>query len=253
MKEFSHQPRAATGIEYHSAGAVIAAHVHDDDQFLYASNGVLAVETSEGRWAATPERAVHIPAGVWHEHRVFGASTVHVIGVPEPLPRAQRNAPRVVPATGLVRELILNISGELLQGAARGTALALLLQLAAELPSHGLTLPRPSDHRLQRACIYVESHLSESVAIGALSQHVGVSERTLSRLFRSHFGMTYPQWRSVLRTFHASVALAEGLSVTEVAMRCGFPTPAAFAQTFSRLTGHPPGRFARLEYTSLEP
>ncbi|MEV2232095.1 helix-turn-helix domain-containing protein [Streptomyces phaeochromogenes] len=42
-----------------------------------------------------------------------------------------------------------------------------------------------------------------------------MSERTLARLFRTEFGMTYPQWRTGVRVFHAMVLLAEGASVGE--------------------------------------
>ena len=39
---------------------------------------------------------------------------------------------------------------------------------------------------------------------------VGAGERTLSRLFRDEFGMTYPQWRTRLRVFEAMILLAGG-------------------------------------------
>ncbi|WP_329543551.1 helix-turn-helix domain-containing protein [Streptomyces sp. NBC_01356] len=38
---------------------------------------------------------------------------------------------------------------------------------------------------------------------------IGVSERTLARLFRTEFGMTYPQWRTSIRVLHAMVLLAK--------------------------------------------
>jgi AraC-like DNA-binding protein len=147
-----------------------------------------------------------------------------------------------VPVSPLVRELVLSISGGNLDSGARSTAMSLLVKLTLVTSSAELRLPSAVDARLARACSLVEDELTRRISIGDLAGSVGTSERTLSRLFRAEFGMTYPQWRSVLRVFHASVALAEGDSITGAAMRTGFSTPAAFATQFSRLTGHAPNQ-----------
>jgi AraC-like DNA-binding protein len=46
------------------------------------STGILAIQTEIGAWVASPDRAAWIPAGTWHEHRVYGNSSVHLIGFP---------------------------------------------------------------------------------------------------------------------------------------------------------------------------
>jgi AraC-like DNA-binding protein len=76
-----------------------------------------------------------------------------------------------------------------------------------------------------------------------LARQAGASERTLTRLFRGEFGMTYPQWRTSLRIFHAMIRLSEGATVTETAHRCGWATTSAFVDVFTRGMGQTPGAY----------
>ena len=50
----------------HPAGAVILRHAHPWDQLLYASSGVMTVQTSAGLWVVPSHRSVWIPADVEH-------------------------------------------------------------------------------------------------------------------------------------------------------------------------------------------
>ena len=55
--------------------------------------------------------------------------------------------------------------------------------------------------------------------------------------------MSFPQWRTQLRLYHALRLLAEGQPVTVVAQRCGFATASAFIDVFRRSLGHTPGSY----------
>ncbi|HXG71252.1 MAG TPA: AraC family transcriptional regulator [Gemmatimonadaceae bacterium] len=246
MREISHEPIAGTGVEQHEGGALIPAHVHDDDQIVYVNSGVLAVTTRLGAWAVTPERAVLIPAGAWHEHRVFGRSSVHTLGLGSGTPAsAHGGTPVILHMPALHRELLLALTRKELHPDASVIAKSLLVILAAGSSTKGLHLPKPTDARLARACSIVEANLSESPSLSELAARCGASERTLSRLFHTQFCLTYPQWRSVCRVFHASIALTEGRTITETAIAYGWATPSAFSTTFARLTGHTPTAYQR--------
>jgi len=246
MDEISHRPRAATGAEAHRCGSVIAAHVHDDDQIIYVSSGLLVVTTSAGAWSATPDRAVLIPAGMWHEHRVSGNSRVHTLGLTETTaPEHSGEVPLVFAADGLLRSLLVELTDGRIPAGLEDVAKELLAGLIAVAPAAGICLPNPSDERLAKACAMVQADLGQNIPLSALAAAVHVSERSLSRLFRTEFGATYPQWRSTVRVFHASVALLDGESATEVAARYGWATPSAFIATFTRLTGQTPAAYQR--------
>lgn len=241
----SHHPRAGTGSETHAGGSVIPAHVHDDDQVVYVSAGILAITTEQGIWSATPERAVLMPGGVWHQHRVYGRSSVHTLGLGTRSTAQGRRTPAVVPTTPLLRELLVALTGTCLDPLGAEQGVALLRTLVATAAPAGVHLPVAQDVRLARACSLARADLGVNTPLRALAARVRTSERTLSRLFRTEFGVSYPQWRSLVRVFHASIALAEGESVTDTAARYGWATPSAFITTFSRLCGHTPGTYQR--------
>jgi AraC-like DNA-binding protein len=104
-------------------------------------------------------------------------------------------------------------------------------------------LPAARDARLGEACDLVRADLAQPRTLAWLARRAGTSERTLARLFRAEFGMTYPQWRTSTRLFHAMVALAAGATVTETAHRCGWATTSAFIDTFRRTMGQTPGSY----------
>lgn len=79
------------------------------------------------------------------------------------------------------------------------------------------------------------------------------SERTLSRLFRGEFGMTYPQWRSRARIFAAMIMLADGASVTDTGHACGWATTSAFVHAFAATMGTTPGAHRSATRSAVRP
>jgi len=69
---------------------------------------------------------------------------------------------------------------------------------------------------------------------------VGASERTLARAFLADTGLSFGQWRGLLRLRAAMVALAAGDPVTRVAREVGYESTSAFVAAFRRATGSTP-------------
>ena len=111
-------------------------------------------------------------------------------------------------------------------------------------------LPTPQDERLAAACAVTGEDLATAVSLAELARAVNVGERTLSRLFRREFGMTYPQWRTRVRVFEAMILLAGGASVTDTASRCGWATTSGFVDTFHRMMGRTPGNYRSVSQRS---
>ncbi|GAY12177.1 helix-turn-helix domain-containing protein [Pseudonocardia sp. N23] len=241
MSQIRHSPNAPTLVESHVAGDVIDRHRHDDHQLIYVSTGVLAIRTARGAWVASSDRAVWVPAGIWHEHRFYGRTSLHSLGFPvddAPLPD---DSPTVLAVGGLLRELLIACTEPGLPVPESQRLRAVLADRLRRAVVQPLVLPTPTDPRLVDACRLVESDLRKPVGLTELARSVGAGERTLTRLFRTEFGMTYPQWRTAIRVFHAMIHLAEGATVTATAHRCGFATASAFVDTFARTMGHTPG------------
>jgi AraC-like DNA-binding protein len=242
MSEISHQPVAPSLTQLRSGGDVFTRHCHDDHQLIYVSAGVLATHTAQGAWVASRDRAVWVPGGLWHEHRLYGSSSVHTVGFPLAEAPLLVDSPVVIAVSPLLRELVVEFTRNAppADGVLVRQIIANRLKIA---PVQALSLPESGEPRLAHACGIVTRDLTEPIPLDKLAAAVGTSERTLSRLYRTEFGMSYPQWRTNLRVFHAMIDLAEGHTVTETAHRNGWPTPSAFIDTFSRVMGCTPGQY----------
>ncbi|MEV0275858.1 helix-turn-helix transcriptional regulator [Streptomyces sp. NPDC050610] len=239
----------------HAAGETIHRHRHDYHQLLYVSTGVVSVRTERGTWVVSSQRAVWTPATTWHEHRVYGESWVHTIGFPPDEAPLPDGSPTVLAVDGLLRELFIACTEPDLPAPELRRLRAVVNDRLRRADVQPLTLPTAQDPRLAHACRAVEADLSRPRPLAWLARRVGVGERTLTRLFRTEFGMTYPQWRTSTRVFHAMLQLAEGATVTGTARRCGWATTSAFIDTFARTMGQTPGAYrnAAVRTDALEP
>ena len=263
MSETSQPSVPFAGINVHAAGDLIDRHRHDYDQLIYVSTGVLAIHTDAGDWVASRDRAIRIPAGTWHQHRVYGAASIHTVGfwpsdapasntatngapgIEGPIGRAPATAdsPSVLAVDGLLRELLLAYTDRELPRDEATRMRAVLHDRLNHAHIAPLRLPAADDPRLAEACALVAADLGTPRTLAWLAGQVGAGERTLNRLYHNEFGMTYPQWRTNLRVFHAMISLAEGATVTETAHACGWATPSAFIDTFARTMGQTPGTY----------
>ena len=243
MSQIRHEPVAPTKVEARAGGDVIDRHRHDDHQLIYVSSGVLAIQTERGSWVASPDRAMWIPAGLWHEHRFYGRSSFHTVGFRRDAPVPLGTSPTVVGVNGLLRELLIACTEPGIPADESERIMAVLRDRLARARVEPLVLPTARDPRLALACRLVLDDLSLPRTLDWLARAAGTSERTLSRLFRTEFGTTYPQWRTGIRVFHAMIQLAEGVSVTQAGQRCGWATTSAFIDTFVHTMGQTPGAY----------
>ncbi|MET8362524.1 helix-turn-helix transcriptional regulator [Micromonospora sp. NPDC049580] len=84
---------------------------------------------------------------------------------------------------------------------------------------------------------------ADNATLAELGKTIGVSPRTLSRLFRDELGMTFYEWRTQLRVYHALVLLADGWDTTRTAYACGWANPSSFIAAFRAIIGTTPGRY----------
>ncbi|WP_030954937.1 AraC family transcriptional regulator [Streptomyces sp. NRRL S-481] len=259
MPDIRHTPTAPTRAQRLTAGDRIDAHRHDDHQIVYAGAGVVAVTTDAGTWFAPGTRAIWVPAGTVHAHRAHGRLDLHLIGLPADDNPLGLDHPAVLAVSPLLRELIRaytrdpadgrperhRLGGVLRGSPERHRLRAVLRDQLRVSPQQPLRLPTPTDPRLAAVCALVHNDPADSRTLAALGAATGVGERTLSRLFRHEFGMTFPQWRTQSRLYHALRMLADGLPVTTVAHRCGWSSASAFIDVFRRSFGYTPGTHTR--------
>src|SRR5215470_7887172 len=61
------------------SGTTLEGHSHAWAQLVYASEGVMTVQTEEGTWVVPSHRAVWIPAGVRHSVEMAGRVSMRTL------------------------------------------------------------------------------------------------------------------------------------------------------------------------------
>lgn len=225
-------------------GYALEEHAHDWSQLLYASEGVMVVETSEGAWVVPPHRAVWIPAGVAHAIKMRGAVSMRTVYFPRgssvPLERTT-----VVNVSPLLRELVVHCAslGRLDLADRHEARLAgLLVDLLSAVEAMPLALPMPKDPRAVRVAEAVRRDPADNATVAVLARRAAAGGRTVERLFLAETGMTFGSWRTQARLHHALVLLAQGMPVANVASEVGYASPSAFVSSFKRALGTTPSR-----------
>jgi AraC-like DNA-binding protein/mannose-6-phosphate isomerase-like protein (cupin superfamily) len=221
-------------------------HWHARDQLVYASAGVMTVETEQGMWVVPSQRAVWIPAGVRHQVSAVSALAMRSVYMQPHLVSAMPTACCVVNVTPLLRELIeraATLPTRYAYGGQHERLMLLLLDEIRELPVAPLHLPEPTDPRLRRISAVLKAEPGDVRTLAEWGHTVGASSRTLARLFRRDTGMSFQQWQRQVRLLAGLVRLAAGQPVTMVAMEVGYATPSAFISMFKRALGTTPNRY----------
>ena len=232
--------------------AIGQRHRHPWAQLSYAASGVIEVVADSGRYVAPPLHAVWVPAGVPHAVRSFEGTEIRslyiapaALGHDEGAGRAGR-ACRVLTVAPLLRELIRTFGEfpvEYDEAGEQGRLVGVLLDQLAAAPEADLAVPWPSDARLRRLCRELQAHPERTTTLQEYAARLGVSDKTLSRLFLQQTGLSFRAWRQRLRILAALPLLERGDRVTDVAIACGYDSMSAFIAAFRWFAGVTPGEF----------
>ncbi|CAN5298928.1 helix-turn-helix transcriptional regulator [soil metagenome] len=225
-------------------GRRIGTHFHAEAQLMYPASGAVATTTDHGTWIAAANRVIWTPPGFAHSHQFYGRTDIRLIGIPAELCGAVAAQPAMFVVTPLLREALLALSARREIRPDSYTHLsAVVLDELVEPSEQSLCLPEPQDDRLRAVTAALHADPAQNTTLGELGRAAGASERTLSRLFHREFGMSFHRWRTALRIHHALTHLANGESVTDTAIVCGWSNPSSFIDAFTSVVGQTPGRY----------
>jgi AraC-like DNA-binding protein len=232
-------------VDYPS-GYTTHSHSHVWHQLIYASRGVMTVNTQSGSWVVPAKRAVWVPANVVHDVAMHGLVSMRTLYIRE---RISRDLPAqccVLNVSPLLRELILRSVEIGMLDRTNPThkhLIDVLLDQLQTINSIPLQLPMPLDPRAARLADLLRQTPGETRPLHELAQVVGASKRTIERAFVIDVNMTFGKWRQQLRLLSALRLLAEGQSVTAIALEVGYESPSAFISAFKTMLGTTPGRY----------
>jgi AraC-like DNA-binding protein len=218
-------------------------HFHDMHKLLYAFEGAIEVESTRGRNLVPRQLAAWIPAGVPHCTSIHGVRWVAVFFTRQMVEDSQERV-RTITVSALMREMMRESMRWPLNGtdcATRTAFFAAMGGLCSEWIAceANLFLPTSNDPRLKRALDYTAQRMDLNLA--AVCKHVGVSVRSLRRHLKAETGMTWEEYRHRSRLLQAISLLSEtDEPISEIAARCGFESPSAFARVFRLEIGESP-------------
>ncbi|OCB11975.1 AraC family transcriptional regulator [Mycolicibacterium porcinum] len=245
--DFDEVPRVVlpVGTDYPD-GFVLDWHSHRRAQFLHSATGVMVVETRDGTWTVPTDLAVLIPPGVQHLMQTQEVSTRSLYIEPQAVPWWPDRC-SVVEVTPLLRELLLvavDFDADYDLSGREGAVATLLLHEIAALTPVALHVALPGTPELGALCRDYLTEPDVRIDNAQWAARLNLSERAFSRRFHAEMGVSPAAWRRRARLL-ASVPLLRHATVTEVASRLGYASPAAFTAAFSAEFGTSPSRMAR--------
>ncbi len=254
-------PLTVFGDVVYDPGNSFGPRIQNDYQLVLLEEGQLWADVDGVERAINPgEVMLLLPGG--RERFVFAADRIsrHTwcalssVLLNHDLEEACREAPRLLPVSRRFAQLME--MGLSLPGLAGATAPGLIESLGmAALQEYLFSGQRTNEHltdepdAIRRAIEWVGSEGNEPIDLRALARIAGVSAAQLVKLFKRHLGTTPMRYVWESRTRRGTQFLREtGLTVSEIAYRCGFQTPFHFSRWVKQIHGVSPKEMREREW-----
>lgn len=222
-------------------------HFHNRAQLLYASSGVMDVSTPSETFVLPPQRALWLPKFVAHKvhaKTTLSFRTVYIDQEAAPWLPEQKS---IILVTPLLKELILcaiELPTQYLISGRENSIMTLLIEEIAVSAAEKmcLSLPEPIDRRVKKIVNAIKKTPSQKHSVEDWAKRINLSSRTIDRVFRKETGLSFDQWKRQAVLLEALRQLADGDSVTKIAIDLGYESPSAFVAMFRRTLGTTPGK-----------
>ena len=229
----------------HPAGRVSLPTALGWDQVVFAQSGHFTASSQIEAWTIPAHRALCVPDGTRLRIETSRRVAIRCLYVDADLGVLDSEL-RVITLGAFTRELLRHAVDRApmdLSARADEAVITLLAERLAAEPATPLQLPLPVDP--VAVAVGVAIMADPAGSLGAHLERVGASRRTIERRFRSETAMSLGRWRRRARVLAAVALLADGESVTRVAMSVGYATPSSFVAAFRSELHTSPRQFAR--------
>lgn len=249
LQQHEHSPLWITGVHAHyPAQQVIAPHEHDCYHLLYAAEGLMRVETTNGKWLVPPTTAVWLRPNTQHSFFTHSAVRAHGLFIKAPLQSYLATEDAVLHVSTLLRELIIALSPDNLTPPALTRRQHLLSELFLEevqqqqpLPSY---LPWPMQASIAQVCEALLNDVTHPFTAEHWADQLAMSTKSFHRHFVRSTGMTFGRWRQQCRLLHSLPLLLANTPIVSVALSSGYESHSAYTVAFKKHFGVSPSHFA---------
>jgi AraC-like DNA-binding protein len=223
---------------------------------MVTNAGLITLETDAGVCVVPPRSAAWIEGGMPHRVSCSGAASGYIVFVAAGAARPMAgpcHALAVSPFLSALLERVQALPQRYRLDDGDGRLMQVLIDEIQAAQPEGLHLPMPRDRRLRRmaSALCAEPQLQARLADWA--QRIGMSERSMTRLFLAETGLTVNQWRRQLHVLTALQQLSEGQRIQTVADALGYESAPAFVTMFRKAVGSSPRRFLAQRRAPLQP
>ena len=248
--------RSAPGIVFgdvwYNPGGECGPRLQQDFQLVIVHLGEADVSFDDGRCMIPPGSVALMLPGRRELFRFSRKHRTHhtwcalsPVAVPRPLRKRLSGLPPVQPQS-LAFELLMKAAFSIRAWRTRegGNMLRLLaLALLEEYGRMAKAGPEAAERESprERARYYLEEHCAEEDCLKGAARAAGITPQHLIRLFRQHYQITPGRYLWQTRVEQgAGLLAATGLTVSEIADRCGFKNPFHFSRLLRQMQGLSP-------------
>lgn len=231
-------------------------HAHSKSQLMVTNAGLITLETDAGVCVVPPRSAAWIEGGMPHRVSCSGAASGYIVFVAAGAARPMAgpcHALAVSPFLSALLERVQALPQRYRLDDGDGRLMQVLIDEIQAAQPEGLHLPMPRDRRLRRMASALCAEPQLQVRLADWAQRIGMSERSMTRLFLAETGLTVNQWRRQLHVLTALQQLSEGQRIQTVADALGYESAPAFVTMFRKAVGSSPRRFLAQRRAPLQP
>ncbi|WP_125099341.1 helix-turn-helix transcriptional regulator [Leucobacter chromiireducens] len=217
-------------------------HTHPQHELVWVRGGTMTVQFDDRVVTVPDGYGVWIPAGTVHSGRTTTRTRLCDAHFEPSRSAAGFDAATVVEVTPVLAALLTHLEGGELPQPARLRAEAVVFDVLAAAEQQ-FALQTPRVERVDPIVAALLADPTDARSLGEWAGLLGISERTITRAFRAHTGLSFLQWRQVLRVHHSLSLIADGHPVHEVSQLLGYAQPSTFIASFKRVLGVTPGSY----------
>jgi AraC-like DNA-binding protein len=217
-------------------------------QLFALDTGSAVVKLRDSPWLILPGRVAWIPPSENLSITSSGDISGWSLALPANHATALPDRALTFKRSILVEQIVARVAHRVRNASDPASLRRLLAVLADEMDGsepNVWELPLPCDLRLLRLTQMLSRNLNVHQDLNFWAREIGMSRRSLTRIFHAETGMSIGRWIQRLRMHYATEKLAAGADVTSVAVDCGYNSTNAFIRTFHLFTGMTPARYRR--------
>lgn len=220
-------------------------HTHNKDQLLYSNQGCMIINLAGLKCVLPPMRAAWIPAGIVHNAQMHNVTQYRSLYFDLSLQSQLSRELKIIDINPLMQALLERMAmwSFTKARAEQVNAVNLLIEELNQANDSHLNLPLPQDPRLKHWLATINHSDFIAPSLTELSQQIGASSKTISRIFSKETAMPYQSWRQQWRLITAVELLSNNQSISDISYRLGFANDSAFISFFRQKTGLTPRHY----------